>query len=46
MTITNKITAAIAVMIFFLVLQAGVMFYGTANIKKNTRLYNRPTNSR
>ncbi len=39
MTITNKITAAITVMIFFLMLQAGVMLYGSANIKNQLENY-------
>jgi len=39
MTIVNKITAAISVMVFFLILQAGVSIYGTASVKKQIKAY-------
>ncbi|MBL1260867.1 MAG: methyl-accepting chemotaxis protein [Thiotrichaceae bacterium] len=39
MTIVNKITVAISVMVFFLILQAGVSIYGAAAVKKQLEAY-------
>ncbi len=39
MSIANKITAAITVMVFFLILQAGIMLYGTTNVKNQIEAY-------
>ena len=39
MTIASKITVAISVMFFFLILQAGVMLYGTTSVKNQVENY-------
>ncbi len=39
MSIANKITAAITVMVFFLIIQAGIMLYSTTNVKNQIEAY-------
>jgi len=39
MSIAKKITAAISVMVIFLIIQAGIMLYGTTNVKNQIEIY-------